>query len=517
VSSVAGQNSPLGRRVIFSTAANYVGRFTGFLSGFLLTPFLVRHLGPSAYGLWILIMSVVAYGSLLDLGISNAVIKYVAEHTARKDYASTGTLVATAFKLYAILGLAGIFLAAAGSFVIPGMLRVPPSQYDEARWLVFLAGCGVSLALPCTTPMAILRGLQRFDLVTLISSSAVILSAVFSVLIVYAGGGLVALAVMNLGLILLMQIPTVWLIRRTAPALLGHLKSDSRLVRQIFSYSTAVFADQLAGRLQTKTDEIVIGAFLPVSSVTPYSIARRLAEAPLNLTDQFMKVLLPLASELHATDDRSRLRRLLLTSTRLTLAISVPFACAIGALMPSLIALWVGSAYVYATPVGMVLLIASLVNLICWPSASVMQAMFRHRPLAAASMISGIANLVLSVFLLTRIGILGVAFGTLIPTVIATFCFVLPFSFRTVGISLREAVSNVLLPGLLPALPCLALLLGVRYYFDPTSWIAVGTASAAGILLYGAVYLILPAAEPERNGFRSLAREAAAAVGVSAL
>ena len=44
------------------------------------------------------------------------------------------------------------------------------------------------------------------------------------------------------------------------------------------------------------------------------------------LTEQFMKVLQPLASQLHAENDAARLRALYLIGSRLSLAIAVPLA-----------------------------------------------------------------------------------------------------------------------------------------------------------------------------------------------
>ena len=50
--------------------------------GFFLTPFLLRRSGPAEYGLWLLVGQVMAYAELFDLGITGAVVKYMAEHFA---------------------------------------------------------------------------------------------------------------------------------------------------------------------------------------------------------------------------------------------------------------------------------------------------------------------------------------------------------------------------------------------------------------------------------------------------
>src|SRR6266851_4694630 len=86
----------IGRRVLLSTLSNYAAKVFTLAVWFFLTPFLVHQLGDSAYGLWVLVGSITAYGSLLDFGIAPAVTKYVAEYHARGQLDLAHSLVATA-------------------------------------------------------------------------------------------------------------------------------------------------------------------------------------------------------------------------------------------------------------------------------------------------------------------------------------------------------------------------------------------------------------------------------------
>ncbi|MBA2676981.1 MAG: hypothetical protein H0U76_01070, partial [Ktedonobacteraceae bacterium] len=64
---------PIRRRVLTSTITNYIGKIIALGTWFFLTPFILHQLGTTNYGLWTLVGSMVAYGSLLDLGIGGAV------------------------------------------------------------------------------------------------------------------------------------------------------------------------------------------------------------------------------------------------------------------------------------------------------------------------------------------------------------------------------------------------------------------------------------------------------------
>src|SRR5262249_10213559 len=115
-------------RVLRSTALNFIGKLIGLGAAFLLTPFILHQLGAGHYGLWVLVGSVVAYGSLLDLGIAGAVIKYVAEYRTRGENEQAQSLVATALSLYCFIGLIAVALSAILAPIFLNLFNVLPNE-----------------------------------------------------------------------------------------------------------------------------------------------------------------------------------------------------------------------------------------------------------------------------------------------------------------------------------------------------------------------------------------------------
>ena len=64
---------------------SYVTIFLNTIVGLLYTPFMLRQLGQSEYGLYMLIGSLVAYISILDFGLHNTVYRFIAKYQAEKD------------------------------------------------------------------------------------------------------------------------------------------------------------------------------------------------------------------------------------------------------------------------------------------------------------------------------------------------------------------------------------------------------------------------------------------------
>jgi peptidoglycan biosynthesis protein MviN/MurJ (putative lipid II flippase) len=80
-----------------------------------------------------------------------------------------------------------------------------------------------------------------------------------------------------------------------------------------------------------------------------------------------------------------------------------------------------------------------------------MYAVNKHYYYAIAIIIEAVANLLLSIILVFRCGILGVALGTLIPMLIIRVCVMPLYVSRVAGLDLREYLRPMLLPAILAA------------------------------------------------------------------
>jgi O-antigen/teichoic acid export membrane protein len=489
--------------MIRNALSNYAGQIFALAVWFFLTPFILRKLGPAGFGLWGLITAVSTYASLLDLGISGAIIKHIAEHEARGEQEEERSIVASALALFLATGTAVAGVGVLGAVVVPRLVGDFTAAHTPVGPLILLAAINIAVSLPGTVPNAVLQGLQRFDLVNLIGIGSVLGAAAATVLVLLQGGGVLGLVVANIVLALVTQGVSMLVVHRVAPHLHVDLRgANLRVLRRTLSFGSSIFLVQAAGRLQTRTDEVVIGALLSVPAITPFVIARRLSELAQVLTNQFMRLLLPLASELEAQQDRARLRLLFMTSTRLTLAISLPVGAATIILAPQILAAWVGPRYAHDAHLVVILTIASLIDTSMWPAGFVLQGMDRFRPVALMAVASGLANLALSIALARPLGVTGVALGTLIPSGVEAAAFVFPYAARVITVSPREGLKEIMLPAAIPAIPTIVVLWTVRQAVPLTSLLTVGLAAACGFLVYALGYATVSAPDSERRTYR---------------
>ena len=201
-----------------------------------------------------------------------------------------------------------------------------------------------AIDLAATPATATLRGLQRYDITNAIAVVSVLATAALTLLVLSRGGGVVAMVAVTVPVTLLSQLVAVAILARLDRNFTPRWSPASlSAARSLTGFGLTLTVGQLAVLLQKRASDIIIATSMSVSAVAPYSLARRLSELPHMISDQFIKVLLPVASELHATGDPAGLRRLYLSSTRITLCLVLPLALCVGFLSGDLLELWVGS------------------------------------------------------------------------------------------------------------------------------------------------------------------------------
>lgn len=498
--------APIRHRILGNTASNVAGLLASRGIWFLLTPFILHHLGATRYGLWVLVDSIVGYAVIFEAGGADSLQRYIARFHARGEAAPASAMVASAVALFAAVGLVILILGVAVAPLVPQLFRVPPSEHLLAAQIVRLMALGVGISLVAAVPLAILRALQRYDLVNLFIVGGTVLTATAAVGAVLAGWGLLGLVTSGIAATLLLQVPAVWTVRRVAHDLHPSPRAVNRAsVRTLLGFGTPLFVHQLAGRISYRTDEIVIAAMLPVSMVTPYSLARRLAGLGQVVARQFVRVLLPVSAALDASGQVEQQRVLYLASTRLTLALCLPLAIVASVLGGPILAVWVGSEYARYGHLVAILGMAIALDTALWPLAPILQGVGHPGRLALAASLAAAVNLGASIALIGPFGLTGVALGTVFGAAVG-WAVLLPYALRVLAVPFTRAWREALGPAVIPAAGIGTLLYAFARLFEPASTAVVIGLAFLGLAGYAASYLLLPATGLERRTIRDTTR-----------
>src|SRR5258706_13394947 len=91
-------------QIIKNISSSWFSLGINVLVGIFLSPFILHHLGDTAFGIWVLIFSVTGYYGLFDLGIRSSLIRYVSTYTATNDSEGLAKLINTSLATYTAIG-----------------------------------------------------------------------------------------------------------------------------------------------------------------------------------------------------------------------------------------------------------------------------------------------------------------------------------------------------------------------------------------------------------------------------
>jgi O-antigen/teichoic acid export membrane protein len=420
--------------------ANWGGYVFAAGINFVLSPFVVHSLGDSAYGIWILLGSLVGYLGLLDLGVRGAVTRYIAKFHAQEDHVEATRVASSALMTFSMVGVLAIVIGGVLSFFVSVFFEIPPELASAAQIVLVLGGVNMAISLVGGVYGGIVTGLQRFDYHNTAEIAIGVIRAVAIVVALKSGEGLVSLALIQLGASGLRAFVSYLFSRRLYPEVRVAFSEcrRSHLV-MIFSFSASVLLLQASGMLILFSDSIVIGASLPIGMVTFFAIAANLTEYARAPISGISQALTPSVSALEAGDESEELERVLLVGARIATLVILPIVLTFMLRGSSFIGLWMGEDY--ARPSGEVLWILSLA---LWFAVgyqivvATMMGISKHGGLVPAFMIEAICNIGLSVFLLQSYGIIGVAWGTTVPRLVASIIFAPWYVQRILGIPMTR-------------------------------------------------------------------------------
>jgi O-antigen/teichoic acid export membrane protein len=433
-----------------SVLSNWCGFAFSSVVAFFLSPFVVRHLGNSGYGIWALTLSVTGYLGLLDMGVRGAVTRYVAKFHVQGADEDASRVASSGLTIFLGAGVLAILFSVGIAVFAVGPLKIPESYRYVAKAVIIVAGVNIAVSLIGGVFGGVVAALQRFDLINGLEIAGTGLRAVAIVFVLSYGRGLISLAVVQLLFGILTSLAYFAFAFRLYPRLKIHFsRCDMENLKLIFSFSTYAFILQASLYLILYTDSIVIGAFLPISAVTFFVIAGNLIAYSRGLLSGISMASSPIASSLEAQGSLDEIRRVLIKAARFGSMVFLPIGITFLIRGRSFIGLWMGPSYAgLSGDVLITLTIAQLFAAGNQAPGSMTVAISRHKGMVPAIVMEGLCNLGLSIALVRTYGVVGVAIGTAVPNLLSQLLFWPWYIRRVYGIApTKYAFSTWIRPG----------------------------------------------------------------------
>ena len=444
--------SPRKQGVILS----YVLMVFEVLSTLLLTPFILRTLGQAEYGVYKLSVAITAYLLLLDLGVGNAIVRYLAKFRVNHDKVNAEKFLGIATLFYAGVALLSIIGGIILIIVFPYAFAkgLSPDEIALGKQLLIATTLNVAVTLGTAAYSYALSAYEEFA----ISRGASIIQIIIRVSLFYlclkAGMGSLGLVYVQLFTTVLCRSFYVFFVTHSIKLKPVFRNLETSFIKEVAVYSSLILLQMVATQLNASIGQFLIGMIVASSATLLgiYGVGTQVVQYYQSIGSAFSSVLMPgivKLVETHASpkqlcDEMVRIGRIVL----IVLAVIWGTYVVCG---HDFIVLWAGEENHKAWGVSLILMTAYMIVLTESVGNQILWAMNAHKELSYAKLFIVIINIGLSVFLIKYNALTGAALGTFLSLFLGDIILMNIIFVKKSGISIWDYYKG-LLKGLLPSL-----------------------------------------------------------------
>jgi len=386
---------------------------------FLVNPYIIHTLGNDRYGVWVLAVSIINYMTILDLGLKQALVRFISKFLGLGDIDRINALMNAGFVIYSMVGLLVVVITFVLSFFALGWFNIPPELLSQGRMVLILIGINTAINFVMLTWGDSHGAFHRFDITYGLMIAEDILRTIAIVILLKNGYGLIPFALCFVIFGFIKMSTGAVILKRIQPKIrIGFRLADRDAFRMLINYGFITFLISVAWLLISNTDNVLIGYFLDATSITKYAIAAGFVVYLRSFVLAVSFPLRPMISHYEALNRKDNIDYIYTRGTKYLYFIT--FVIGGGAIVysDSLINLWMGDGYQQSAEILKILILPAAAFLPQLIASSVMYGVEKHRNLLYIIIAEGVMNFVLSVILVGKFGLRGIAYGTVIPQLI---------------------------------------------------------------------------------------------------
>lgn len=396
--------------------------------GLVMVPFLLGHLGKEGYGAIGILLAIVGFAEIADLGLRAALNRELSEKVAKKDAAGFRSLSSSAMVLY--VGLA-LLIAAVGAILAPelcSLFKVGP-QYREVMILLLRTYAPLSVLLSFVTPIftAGICSFMRYDVQNNVSMFAQFINSLmlFVCLSVFDANPLIIwCAVMSVGALIRLGTMGICYRKICYGGQFGTRHVHWKSLVPLFKLGGSMYVLQLTNILAQRIDPLIISRFIGLGGVALYQAGSSLSQMVRPIVMAAMNQLIPLTTKYHVDDNQAREQQVLILGTKYTLYLGAFFSAAMILFADSFCHLWLfdklGEDVKTVALVLKMWAIVGLFNYAGGPQWPIVLGKKKMKFSVWLAVTTSLFNVIVSFVLVghTKMGIAGVLVGTIITEIV---------------------------------------------------------------------------------------------------
>ncbi len=399
------------KRAKLNIIVSFLTQIVSMVCGIILPKVLLGAYGSEAYGATSSITHFLAYITLLEGGISGVARAALYKPLAEKDSAKVSAVVDEIKRFFRILGMVFVVYVLILACSFKSISHIEVMDWSSTFLLVLVISIstfgqyfiGISNSI-------LLQAAQQKYVTYVITIIAVLLNTVLSCVLVNMGFSLIAVKFVSSCVYVLRPI-AMWLYVRKNFTLVKVTQRDKGALSQKWT----AMGQHIAYFLHNNTDVAVLTVLANLATVAVYSVYNMVVAQIQNLTVSFTAGMESLFGDMLARDEREKLNTAFnIYETMISMVSVVLFSVTSAMIVPfvKLYTAGISDAEYIQPAFALLLVIAAFTYCLRLPYNYVVNAAGHFRQTRMAAYGEAAVNIVTSVVLVFRFGLIGVAIGT---------------------------------------------------------------------------------------------------------
>lgn len=488
---------------------NYVVIILNTVVGLLYTPYMLRMMGQSEYGLYSLVASVIAYLTVLDLGFGNAIVRYTAKFRAEKKTEEQYEMFGMFFLLYLVIGIIA-FGIGLGLYFNVGTLfgnTMTAVELDRARIMMLLLVANLAFTFPMSIWGSIIQAYEDFVFQKSLNIFRIILNTAVMICLLHFGYKAVAMVVVQtIFNVLTLVLNFIYCRRKLNIHIYFRFKHFHwGFLKEVAIYSFWIFLNAIMDRVYWSTGQFVLGAIVGTAAVAVFAIAIQLEGMYMQFSTAISSVFLPKVTAMVATNrSRKEISDLFIRTGRMQYIVLAYILSGFIIFGRQFIELWAGAGYSDAYIISLLFFIPLTVPLIQNLGITILQARNEMKFRSVLYIIIALVSLAMQIVLTRFFGGIGCAMGVSGALVVGQILIMNVYYRRRQDLDIMTFWKEISKMSIIPIVLIFSSMLVIRHFFALDSWGKLILGIAAFSLVYIPLFFRFSMTDDERNLFISM-------------
>lgn len=470
-------------------ALNYVVLILNTIVNLLYTPYMLRMMGQSEYGLYSLVASVIGYLTILDLGFGNAIVRYTAKYRAEGKCEEQYKLFGMFIILYSIIGVIAFLLGLGLFFNVENMFgaSMTPVELSHARVMMLILVFNIAITFPMSIFGSIMSAYECFVFPRIVNIIRILLNTGIMILLLSLGYKAIAMVCLMSAFNILTLVINYIYCKRILRIKIKFAKFQWGFLLEISIYSLWIFLNAIMDKVYWSTGQFVLGAVAGTVAVSVFALSIQLQSMYLQFSTAISTVFLPKITSMvtYKVDDKD-LSNLFIRTGRIQNIIMSFILFGFILYGKQFIILWAGVDYSQSYYIALLFFIALYIPLIQSVGVVILQARNQLKFRSVLYLILAFIALILEILFAKKWGAVGCALAISLALFIGQGLIMNIYYHKKQRINIILFWKEILKMNFVPIILTIIFLYFTRYIFLIQYWFELILA----VLIYSVLYAV---------------------------